>query len=97
MVVYVAWCGQQLGDLYLGGYLSGFVGALAMTPAAFLLERVRSAPPFLVLLLPAFWLLLPGVLAVVGLADWWAATRRSPPPTLARRSSASSQSLSACS
>ncbi len=53
----------------LDGYLSGFVGAMVVTIAAFLLDRVRSAPPFLALLLAAFWLLVPGVLAVPGLAE----------------------------
>jgi uncharacterized membrane protein YjjB (DUF3815 family) len=69
LVVYAAWRGQQIGDVYLGGYLSGFVGALVMTIAASVLDRIPSAPPFLVLLLPAFWLLVPGVLAVVGVAE----------------------------
>jgi uncharacterized membrane protein YjjB (DUF3815 family) len=40
-----------------------------MTIFAFWLDGIPSAPPFQVLFLPAFWLLVPGVLAVVGLTD----------------------------
>ena len=67
--MYVAWVGEQVGNLLLGGYLGGFAGAATMTVAAFWLDRLPSAPPFQVLFLPAFWLLVPGVLAVVGLAE----------------------------
>jgi len=69
VIVYVAWAGETLGNDFLGGYFGGFVGALTMTMVAFWLDRLSAAPPFLVLFLPAFWLLVPGVLAVVGLAD----------------------------
>ena len=65
----MAWVGEQAGTHLLGGYLGGFVGATAMTLVAFWLDRVPAAPSFLVLFLPAFWLLVPGVLAVVGLTE----------------------------
>src|SRR5262249_4089839 len=68
-IVYVAWVGEQVGNHLLGGYLGGFLGATVMTIVAFWLDRVPAAPPFLVLFLPAFWLLVPGVLAVVGLTE----------------------------
>jgi uncharacterized membrane protein YjjP (DUF1212 family) len=67
--VYVAWVGEQAGARLLGGYLGGFAGAAAMTVLAFGIERAPAAPPFLVLFLPAFWLLVPGALAVVGLTE----------------------------
>jgi uncharacterized membrane protein YjjP (DUF1212 family) len=69
VIVYVASFGEYLGGLALGGYLGGFVGAACMTAAAFWLDRLPAPPPFQVLFLPAFWLLVPGVLAVVGLAE----------------------------
>ena len=69
LTVYVASVGEHVGNTLLGGYLGGFTGAASMTIVAFWLERIPSAPPFQVLFLPAFWLLVPGVLAVVGLAD----------------------------
>jgi hypothetical protein len=31
--------GQYLGDQALGGYLSGFVGAIVMTPVAYIVEQ----------------------------------------------------------
>jgi uncharacterized membrane protein YjjP (DUF1212 family) len=68
-IVYVAWVGEQVGNTLLGGYLGGFVGAVAMTVVAYWIDRVPGAPPFLVLFLPAFWMLVPGVLAVVSLTD----------------------------
>ena len=49
--------------------VGGFLGAACMTVAAFWLDRLPAAPPFQVVFLPAFWLLVPGVLAVVGVAD----------------------------
>jgi uncharacterized membrane protein YjjP (DUF1212 family) len=69
LIVYVASLGEFLGNMLLSGSFGGFVGALTMTVAAFWLDRLPAAPPFQVLFLPAFWLLVPGVLAVVGLAD----------------------------
>jgi uncharacterized membrane protein YjjP (DUF1212 family) len=69
LIVYVASVGEFVGTTMLGSYLGGFVGAVCMTIAAFWMDRLPAAPPFQVLFLPAFWLLVPGVLAVVGLAD----------------------------
>jgi uncharacterized membrane protein YjjP (DUF1212 family) len=69
LIVYVAWVGERVGINLLGGYLGGFVGATSMTIVALWLDRLAAAPCFLVLFLPAFWLLVPGVLAVVGLTE----------------------------
>jgi uncharacterized membrane protein YjjB (DUF3815 family) len=69
LIVYVAWVGERAGNHVMGGYLGGFAGATVMTIVAFWLDRVPAAPSFLVLFLPAFWLLVPGVLAVVGLTE----------------------------
>jgi len=69
VIIYVAAISEYLGITIVGGYLGGFVGAATMTVVAFWLERIPTAPPFQVLFLPAFWLLVPGVLAVVGLAE----------------------------
>jgi uncharacterized membrane protein YjjP (DUF1212 family) len=68
LVLYVAYGGQVLGGLLFGGVLSAFVGAAAMTPVADLVARQRTGPPAIVSFTPAFWLLVPGALGLVGVA-----------------------------
>jgi uncharacterized membrane protein YjjP (DUF1212 family) len=70
LVLYAGWIGQYLGDQAFGGYLSGFVGAIVMTPVAYLVERRPSGPPALVSFLPAFWLLVPGALGLIGVTEY---------------------------
>jgi uncharacterized membrane protein YjjP (DUF1212 family) len=69
IVLYVAFAGQLLGGQLFGGYLSGFLGAVAMTPVAFWIQRREGAPPALVTFLPGFWLLVPGSLGLIGLTQ----------------------------
>ncbi|WP_344806360.1 threonine/serine exporter family protein [Microlunatus ginsengisoli] len=66
LVLYVAYGAQVLGNLFFGGVLSAFVGAAAMTPVAALVARQRTGPPAMVSFTPAFWLLVPGALGLVG-------------------------------
>ena len=70
LVLYVAYAGQVLGGLVLGGVLSAFVGALVMTPVAVWAARHPSGPPALVSFMPAFWLLVPGALGLLGLTKY---------------------------
>jgi uncharacterized membrane protein YjjB (DUF3815 family) len=70
VVLYAAWIGQYFGSQAFGGYVGGFIGALVMTPVAYLVERVPSGPPALVSFLPAFWLLVPGALSLIGLTEF---------------------------
>jgi uncharacterized membrane protein YjjB (DUF3815 family) len=70
LVLYVGWTGQYLGNHFVGGYLSGFFGALVMTPAAYLVARLPTGPPALVSFLPAFWLLVPGALGLIGITEY---------------------------
>jgi uncharacterized membrane protein YjjB (DUF3815 family) len=70
VVLYAGWIGQYLGNLVFGGYLSGFVGALALTVVAYLVERMPSGPPALVSFLPGFWLLVPGALSLIGMTEY---------------------------
>jgi uncharacterized membrane protein YjjP (DUF1212 family) len=67
LVVYVAYGAQIVGDVLFGGVLSAFVGAVVMTPVAVIASRRRSGPPALVSFMPAFWLLVPGALGLVGI------------------------------
>lgn len=66
LVLYVAYGAQVLGNIFFGGVLSALVGAAAMTPVAVFVARQRSGPPAIVSFLPAFWLLVPGALGLVG-------------------------------
>ena len=68
LVLYVAYAAQVAGDVAFGGVLSAFFGALAMTPVAALVSRQRTGPPAVVSFLPAYWLLVPGALGLVGVA-----------------------------
>jgi uncharacterized membrane protein YjjP (DUF1212 family) len=69
LVLYVAWIGQVIGNEIFGGYVSAFCGALVMTPAAYIVERQAGGPPALVTFLPAFWLLVPGALGLIGITE----------------------------
>ncbi|MGW9631191.1 threonine/serine ThrE exporter family protein [Agromyces sp. NPDC055520] len=68
LVLYSAYGAQVIGDIFFGGVLSAFVGAFVMTPVAVLVARQRTGPPAVVSFLPAFWLLVPGALGLVGVA-----------------------------
>jgi uncharacterized membrane protein YjjP (DUF1212 family) len=69
LVLYVAYAGQVLGGLFFGSVLSGFFGALLMTPVAMFAATRPSGPYTLVSFLPAFWLLVPGALGLVGVTQ----------------------------
>ena len=69
VVLYVAYGAQVIGDVFFDGVLSALVGAAAMTPVAVVVARQRSGPPALVSFLPAFWLLVPGALGLIGVAS----------------------------
>lgn len=66
LVLYIAYAAQVLGDVFLGGVLSAFVGAFAMTPVAAFVSRIPSGPAAPVTFLPGFWMLVPGALGLVG-------------------------------
>jgi uncharacterized membrane protein YjjP (DUF1212 family) len=69
LVLYAAWAGQVVGNAAFGAYVSAFVGALVMTPVAAWVARLPSAMPRNALFLPGFWLLVPGALGLIGLAQ----------------------------
>jgi uncharacterized membrane protein YjjB (DUF3815 family) len=59
-----------VGGFLFGDVLSAFFGALLMTPVAMLAASQKSGPPTLVSFLPAFWLLVPGSLGLVGVTQY---------------------------
>ena len=65
----VTYLAQLLGSLIIGAQLSGFFGALAMTPVALWFDRLPKGPSKLLTMLPAFWMIVPGstgLMAIVG-------------------------------
>ena len=66
LVLAAASAGQEFGAAVFEPELSGFFGALAMTPLVLLIGRRREGPPSMVLFLPAFWLLVPGAAGLIG-------------------------------
>jgi uncharacterized membrane protein YjjB (DUF3815 family) len=69
VVLYAAWGGQVLGNAVFGAYVSAFVGALVMTPAARWASRLPRAMPPQASFMPGFWLLVPGSLGLIGLTQ----------------------------
>lgn len=71
-VLCTAWLGQLAGERLLGANGSGFLGALTMTPVAIAVARLPGGPPAQVTFLPAFWLLAPGAVGLIGVAESFA-------------------------
>jgi uncharacterized membrane protein YjjP (DUF1212 family) len=69
LVLLAAWLGQVAADQLFGGEVSGFFGALVMTPIALTIARLPGGPPAQVTFLPAFWLLVPGALGLIGVTE----------------------------
>jgi len=67
--LYVTVAAQHLGNVLLSPELSGFVGALVVVPFTAAVGRWKSAPPTIVMLIPAFWLLVPGALGFIGISQ----------------------------
>jgi uncharacterized membrane protein YjjP (DUF1212 family) len=66
LVLTVAFAGQTAGAAVFGAELSGFFGALAMTPLVLLIGRRTAGPATMVMFLPAFWMLVPGAAGLIG-------------------------------
>jgi uncharacterized membrane protein YjjP (DUF1212 family) len=69
LVLFVAYAGQTLGGAIFGPDLSGFFGGLAMTPLVLWIDSRGYGPPSMVTFLPAFWLLVPGALGLIGMTE----------------------------
>lgn len=73
--VAVALVGQKVGGLFLSSAHSGALGALLVLPFAVVASRMKTAPPMFVMLLAAFWSLVPGALGFESITE--AAMQRS--------------------
>jgi uncharacterized membrane protein YjjP (DUF1212 family) len=69
-ILIVTYLGQLFGSVVFSAQLSGFFGALAMTPLALWFDGMPNGPSKLVTILPAFWMIVPGasgLMAIVGI------------------------------
>jgi len=69
LVVVTAYAGQLIGAELFGSELSGFFGALAMTPVALWAAGRPAGPPPMITFLPGFWLLVPGSTGLIGVTE----------------------------
>jgi uncharacterized membrane protein YjjP (DUF1212 family) len=69
LMLYVAYAGQWIGNATLGSYASGFGGGLALILFALAISHRPSTPPTMSLVVPGFWLLVPGSLGFMGVTQ----------------------------
>lgn len=69
LAVGVALVGQQVGGLFLSPTHAGAVGAFLVVPFAMLAAQIRTSPPAIVMMLAAFWALVPGSLSFQSLGE----------------------------
>jgi uncharacterized membrane protein YjjB (DUF3815 family) len=75
VVLFSAYLGQQAGGHLVSEHVSGFFGALVATPVAAWVATRPSGPPSLATFLPAFWLLVPGAVGLIGVAEFVGSNR----------------------
>jgi uncharacterized membrane protein YjjP (DUF1212 family) len=69
LMLYTAYAGQWLGNALLGSYASGFGGGLTLILFALAISRRPNTPPTMSLIVPGFWLLVPGALGFMGVTE----------------------------
>ena len=67
--VAVAILGQKAAETFMSASHSGFVGAILAVVFAMLATRIKTAPPAVVMLLAAFWSLVPGALSFMSVSQ----------------------------
>ena len=65
----VTYAGQVGANALFGSYASGFGGGLALMLFAVAVTQRPNTPPTATLLLPGFWLLVPGSLGLIGVTQ----------------------------
>lgn len=69
LMLYIAYGGQWIGNAALGSYASGFGGGLALILFALAISHRPNTPPTMSLVVPGFWLLVPGSLGFMGVTQ----------------------------
>jgi uncharacterized membrane protein YjjP (DUF1212 family) len=74
-ILFVAYSGQVAANAVFGSYASGFGGGFTLMVCALAISQLPNSPPTAALLLPGFWLLIPGALGLVGVTQFIGADR----------------------
>jgi uncharacterized membrane protein YjjB (DUF3815 family) len=69
LMLYVAYGGQWIGNSVLGSYASGFGGGLTLILFALAISHRPGTPPTMALVVPGWWLLVPGSLGFMGVTQ----------------------------
>ena len=69
LMLYIAYAGQWIGNATLGSYASGFGGGLTLILFALAISHRPNTPPTMSLVVPGFWLLVPGSLGFMGVTQ----------------------------
>jgi uncharacterized membrane protein YjjP (DUF1212 family) len=69
LMLYIAYAGQWIGNAALGSYASGFGGGLTLIIFALAISHRPNTPPTMSLVVPGFWLLVPGSLGFMGVTQ----------------------------
>jgi uncharacterized membrane protein YjjP (DUF1212 family) len=69
LMLYIAYAGQWIGNAVLGSYASGFGGGLTLILFALAISHRPNTPPTMSLVVPGFWLLVPGSLRFMGVTQ----------------------------
>ena len=65
-ILFITYSSQLAAGAIFGGYASGFGGGLALMLCGQILSRRPNSPPTAALIVPGFWLLVPGSIALIG-------------------------------
>jgi uncharacterized membrane protein YjjP (DUF1212 family) len=69
LAIGVALVGQKVGGLFMSPTHSGAVGGFLVVPFAMVAAQIRTSPPSIVMMLAAFWALVPGALSFESLGE----------------------------
>jgi uncharacterized membrane protein YjjP (DUF1212 family) len=75
LVLFAAHVGQEVGGRLVSEELGGFFGGLIVTPVAAWVATRPSGPPAHATFLPAFWILVPGAVSLIGMAEFVGSNR----------------------
>lgn len=73
LITYASYLAQYLGGWLFGSYASGFCGGLVLALTALAVSRLAAAPPAITMILPGFWLLVPGSMGLIGVTELFGA------------------------